>query len=188
MERRDAELRELHERALHGLEHAEELEPRASVRRRTASLRLWQYPARGAFSSWTVLSPRGLSAEGPPTLVREVVWDRFHEAARLTDPMEGRRRGFHRHPTLAVRDAEVDETELSQLMEQAKRISIPVVAIEECPGLDGVTCGLATDGFLGAVRLEWWCDGPREWRDLIAWAGEMQAFLSRCLDSSAAER
>jgi hypothetical protein len=62
------------------------------------------------------------------------------------------------------------------------------VRSDETIGLDGVSFGLETDGVLGSVRLRWWYRGPREWRDLVEWAGEMRAFLSRCLDRDAGER
>src|SRR5687768_7540879 len=102
---------------------------------------------------------------------------------RLLDPMEGLKRGFSTAPSLSVRDAVVHTGDYDVLLDEGSRLRIPVVGLEESLGLDEETWGITSNAFLARPCLEWWCDGPGEWRDFTDWVARLRNFLQRCLDT-----
>jgi hypothetical protein len=185
-EQREAEWAELEARALRLLEHAKEVEPREVIRRYGSVLRLWHYPAFGPQTTWTILTPgRKVQRDAGP-VVREVTWDRAADHERLFNPLEGLRKGFHGHPTLGLREALLPAVELGSLLEAAANLAVPVVLCTRpgVVGLDGEYFGLETYEASSSVRLQWWCDGPTEWRHFTDWFGQVRSFLAQHLDQA----
>jgi hypothetical protein len=185
-ERREEERAALEAQAFRLLEQAEELEPRMARQSRTLMLRLWHYPSFDAHRSWTVVTSHRTGAPPPYLLVREVTWDRLGDSRRLTDPLEGLKHGFHSRPSLAVRDAEIAPASLDSFLRTAPLLSFPIIGIGGPVGLDGESFGIECGDLFQKVRLEWWGNGPPEWRAFTAWAQEIRDFLARCCRVEAA--
>src|SRR5262245_37055394 len=156
MENRESEFYELRRRAIILLEGACRIEPQDPVRNLPPQFRLWHYPAFSAHKSWTIFKSRSQNSQ---SVVREVTWDFPADSARLADPLVGLKQGFHTNPTVVVRDGKLPDDEFSSLIEQGRRLNIPLIGIEERVGLDGLSSGIELFGF-DRVRLEWWCEGP----------------------------
>ena len=183
-EQREAEWAELEARALRLLEHAKEVEPRQVIRRYGSVLRLWHYPAFGPQRTWTILKPGRKAQENAGPLVREATWDRAADHERLFNPLEGLRNGFDSQPTIGLREARLPAAELRSLLEIAANLAVPVVLFPR-PGdvrVDGEYFGLQTYEASSSVRLQWWCDGPTEWRHFTDWFGQVRSFLAQHLE------
>ncbi len=164
-ENRPEELAELTARAHHILEHAEQLEPREVMSNFCPLLRLWHYPTFFDHKSWTIFCPIRSKRGNGSVPIREVVWVRKHDLPYLLDPLERIRQGVRPFPTIEVRDARVPARELYLLLAALAEAPVPVGGIKARWGLDGEMFGFANceSDFL-SVRLEWWGDGPDEWR------------------------
>ena len=167
-------------RAIILLEGADRIEPQDPIRNLPPQIRLWHYPAFSAHKSWTIFKSRSQNSQ---SVVREVTWDFLADNARLADPLVGLKQGFHTNPTVVVRDGKLPDDEFSILIEQGRRLNIPLIGIEQRVGLDGVTSGIELFGF-DRVRLEWWCEGPKEWRALTDWVKKFRVFLSDQIERS----
>lgn len=165
-ENRPEEKAELESRALWALEHPGQVEPREAVDRLQQMLRLWQYPAFDQYRAWAVFIPRREAlVDETRVLVREVIWDRLHDLQRFANPLEWLRQGFRAPPLLHVRDAEVAYSRVSLLLDDLARQPVQVAGMQTLIGLDGETFGFEyCASFLIRARLEWWCDGPAEWK------------------------
>ncbi|HEY7182082.1 MAG TPA: hypothetical protein VIC84_11715, partial [Blastocatellia bacterium] len=152
MESRQSEFNELRRRAIILLECADRIEPRRPIRNLLAEFRLWHYPSFSAYRSWTAFTPMPRS-QNSQCMAREVTWDFPADDARLADPLEGLKQGFHTDPTVVVRDGELPDHEFSVLIEQGRRLNIPLIGIEQNCGLDGETSGIELFDF-DRVRLE----------------------------------
>jgi hypothetical protein len=187
MENRPEERAELEARGLHALEHPEPPEPREWGQRFAPIVRLWRYPAFGAYTAWTLfaVTPRPGDREEPEVVhIREVTWDRPYDMGRFADPLEGVRRGFRAPPTIRERDGELPEGEWRAWRDGMARVAIPLVGVEGVVGLDGETFGIETyDGF-NVFRLGWWCDGPREWWPFVRAVGRLREMMEARLGPS----
>jgi hypothetical protein len=180
IENRQSEFYELRRRAIILLERADRNEPQDPIRKLQPQFCLWHYPAFSAHKSWTVFKSRSQHSQG---VVREASWDILADSARLSDPLVGLKQGFHTNPTVVVRDGKLPDDEFSSLIEQGRRLNIPLIGIEQRMGLDGETSGIELFGF-DRVRLEWWCEGPKEWRALTDWVMKFRGFLSDQIERS----
>jgi len=180
IESRQAEFSELERRAIILLEGADKIEPQVPIRGLLPEFCLWYYPAFSAHKSWTVFKSRSRNSQ---SVVREVTWDFPADSARLRDPLVGLKQGFHTNPTVVVRDGKLPDDEFSSLIEQGRRLNIPLIGIEQRVGLDGVIFGIELFGF-DRVRLEWWRQGPKEWRALTDWVKKFRGFLSDQIERS----
>jgi hypothetical protein len=180
IENRRFEFDELCRRARVLLEGADRIEPQDPIRDLRPQFRLWHYPELSSHRSWTIFkSP----LQNSQSVVREVAWDFFADSAPLVDPLVALKQGFHTNPTVVVRDAKLPDDEFSRLFEQGRHLNIPLIGIGQGWGLDGVTSGIELFGF-DRVRLEWWCEGPEEWRALTDWVKKFRGFLSDQIERS----
>jgi hypothetical protein len=176
---------ELEAHALRLLEHARELPPHESIRRYGSLLRLWHFPADGVQETWTVFTPGRKVPAGAPPLVREVAWDRRRDQQRLDDPAEQTKwRAGRRELSLGLREATLPEAELRALLAAGADLAVPIVLRGHAVGLDGEFFGLETYEVSPNVRVQWWCDGPLEWRHFTDWVAQLRGFLQRCLDQA----
>src|SRR5262245_5781501 len=181
IENRQDEVNELRRRAITILESADVIEPRDPVRSLLPEIRLWHYPAFSAHKSWTIFKSRSQNSQ---SVVREVTWDFLADSVRLTDPLIGLKQGFHTNPSISVRDGKLlNNDELSILIEKGRRLNIQLIKIGRRLGLDGEFSGVESYGF-DRMRLEWWCEGPEEWRSLIDWVVNLRNFLLKQIDDS----
>jgi hypothetical protein len=174
LEHRPKEMHETEERALSYLRDATTIPSAPPLTGYRLRFRLWHYPAFDAYRSWSVFE---LSRRREPAslLVRQVTWDRLHDCQRLRNPLLGLQEGFHSHPKIEVRDRPLDASELAARLAAAHSVSVPIVGRDRGITLDGVTFGYEEED--GSPRLEWWCDGPAEWREFTTWAREMMQWL-----------
>src|SRR5262245_23893922 len=180
MENRQSEFNELSRRAIILLEGADRIEPQDPIRNLPPQFRLWPYPAFSAHKSWTIFKSRSQNSQ---IVAREASWDFLADNARLADPLVGFKQGFHTNPTVVVRDGKLPDDEFSILIEEGRRLNILLIGIERGVGLDGEISGIELFG-LDRVRLEWWCEGPKEWRALTDWVEKFRDFLSNQIERS----
>lgn len=149
------------------LEHPKEIEPREPIRRYGSLLRLWHFPSHGLQTTWTILTPGKKAAEGSLPMVREVTWDRPADEKSLPGSQ----------PTIRVRDATLPLTEFQHWIEEGAKLAVPPLVFGHTVGLDGDYHGLETYETSPFVRMQWWKDGPPEWRHFIDWATTLRQFL-----------
>jgi hypothetical protein len=175
---------ELEARAQRLLEHPKDLEPREVIRLYGSLLRLWHYPVYGSQTTWTILSPGKKASPGSLPMVREVVWDRDADNERLFASAESLTRDTATQPTLRVRDAVLPAPMLDRFLAQGASLSVPVIVLAKSGGVDGEYFGLETYEVSPFVRLQWWCDGPTEWRHFTDWVTALRTFALRQLDQT----
>ncbi len=180
-ENRPEELAELEARAQHALEHAEQLEPREAVSDFCPMLRLWHYPAFFDHKSWTIFCPIGPNRGNGSVPIREVAWVRTHDLRRFADPLEWLKQGSRTSPTIHTRDARMPTRDIQLLLAELAKVPVPTVGIEVQWGLDGEVFGFedCAPRFLHA-RLEWWGDGPEEWRAFTQTVARLRTALQQC--------
>jgi hypothetical protein len=61
---------------------------------------------------------------------------------------------------------------------------IPVVGFSLYCGLDGTTYGIYIENYATTIELEWWCEGPEEWREFTSAVNKMQKFLKSQIEKS----
>jgi hypothetical protein len=149
------------------LEHPRDSEPREPLRRHAALLRLWHFPSHGVQTTWTILTPGKKAADGSVPMVREIAWDRPADEARPGEEL----------PTIRVRDAHLPADQVRYWIEEVMKLAVPLVVFNHVVGLDGDYYGLETYETSPFVRVQWWNDGPTEWRHLIDWASGLRRHL-----------
>ncbi len=174
VEHRHEEFAELERKALRALEEVGT--PPTFSRPPQMVIQLWMYPAFADYVSWTLFTDK----DGLNPVVRQVTWNRHYDVRRFTDPLDGLREGWHTEPTMVTEDAPLAIDEFLERMEAGRKIRIPLLeGAKTRIGLDGVRYGLQGLYGLSGWSLNWWEDGPEEWRELIKWAGEMRTYLSQ---------
>lgn len=173
----------LEARAQRLLEHAKELEPRQDIRHYGSQLRLWHFPAGGKQVTWTLLIPGKKVAPDSPPRVREVTWDHPADHARLYGA-EGALEPVNVQPTLHLREAALPQSETQRRLEVGRQLAVPLLVKGNRAGLDGAYFGMETYEISPFVKVQWWGDGPVEWRHFTTWVAELRAFLQNCLDHS----
>lgn len=182
IENREEEWAQLEARAFRLLEHAKEVEPREGIRRYGSLLRLWHYPAFEPQRTWTILTPGRKATPGTPPLAREVTWDRSADHQRMFGPPLGIEQGFGTQPSIRLREGVLPESGLHRLLEAGAHLTVPIINSGNQVGLEGEYFGLETYTVSPNVRVQWWCDGPTEWRHFTDWVGGLRSFLLSCLD------
>lgn len=181
MENRPAERELLQRRAEQALEDPASLEPSEPLLFARPQLRLWHYPAFFVWTTWMVFEQ---PANEHSLLARRVIWDSPYDHSRFSDPLEGVRQGFSAPPTLTVDDASTIDNALQPFLHELGRQPIPVVTPHPSIGLDGETFGFQSYGSSATIRLQWWHDGPKEWRPLIEAIGRIRDFLDSLFEAS----
>ena len=168
-EQPQSEFAELQTKALHALEH---VDAPVSFRRSYVALQLWEYPAFAKYISWTIFTDK----DGNMVL-KQMIWDRPDDTERFMDPIVGLKKGWHIEPTLTNSETSLDQSEIVRRITIANTIAIPLVGIKSTVRLDAVTYGLQIPASYNSFRLQWWCNGPEEWRELTTWAADMRTYL-----------
>jgi hypothetical protein len=86
---------------------------------------------------------------------------------------------------LVVADAPAPLDRWTPISLGLKQIRIsPAAPDSRTVGLDGVTYSLETGDFMGSIQIEWWCDGPPEWLELVEWARQYSDWVDDILESA----
>lgn len=129
---------------------------------------IWTYPSFEPSRSWSLI--RGKDAKPDTWLVRRVTWDRPRDYERASNPLE--RTAFMMDPdpkpTLQVLDASAGSEFAERFLARLGTLTIPSL-LASYGGVDGVVNGLETQH--GRLHVEWWCEGPPNWR---TFAGEVE--------------
>lgn len=175
-EKRQPEFRELETVAKRYLDQPTTIPGAPALDGWSQQLRLWHFPAFLAQRVWAVFQRRRPGDHTPDTMVRQITWERPADADRLLNPLQGLRRGFHKDPTVEVRDRLVDTVEFESRRALLHTISVSAFT-PAAVGLDGEFFGIELLGG-DTVSVEWWCEGPESWRELAAWSAEVRAWLA----------
>ncbi len=165
------------------LEHPKDLEPRDPIRRYGSLWRLWHYPPFAPQTTWTLLTPGRKAADGASPLVREVSWDRARDNERVFGSAGGEGVADPR-PSVRLRDGVLPVAELQHLIEEGGGLAVPLVVFARVVGVEQDLFGLETFEVSPNVRVQWWGEGPTEWRHFIDWVGAVRAFVGRHLDQA----
>lgn len=173
--RRDQALVELTVRAVKVLEQAETAGPASSIRGRRPKLRLWHYPAQGAYVSWTLFTPN--------PMVRELSWDRSGDSHKILEGEgDSLRRGGRLDPSVGLRDADVPPEELANLMKCASAIDLGQGVLQDkASTVAAFVFGLEGCAASARTRLEWSREVPPSLSEVADWAMLMRAFLRQCV-------
>ena len=177
---RDSAWAELVARAERLLEHPKDHDPRGIIRAYGSVLRVWRFPSFGVQTTWTILKPGPKAAPSSSPMVRELTWDRDGDQERAFDPGNASMPRW----TIKVRDGIIPPAELQRRFDAGALLSLSVVGCSNTVALDGEYFGLETYEGSPFARLQWWCDGPTEWRHFTDWVSELRTFLLRCLDGT----
>jgi hypothetical protein len=69
-------------------------------------------------------------------------------------------------PTIETAAVPIPSDDLRDLLDAFRGVTIPVGLSPPASGEDGVSFELLVGDFWGCCRLHWWCDLPKEWRQL----------------------
>jgi hypothetical protein len=170
----------LENQALWLLGHADQSPPVELLRGMALQLRLWQSPRSKARESWSIILPVR-EYRDRRAVVREVVWDRPADWKRTMTRIKSLKRRDILTPTVRIRDAEMDWTDLAPYLDAAGRL--PMSALGGAPLDSSGEDAFGLEGFrsLAHIRLQWTGRGPRGWRATISWFGRFRRLLSRAM-------
>jgi hypothetical protein len=166
------------------LAHVDQCPPREALRGMGLQLRLWRYPRSGPHLSWSLIIPvRDYRAR--PAVIREASWDRSADWQATMGPMNALKRRARLVPSIRLRDADVDWSDLAPFLDAAGRL--PVERLGTDPSLPSEEGGCGLEGFrsLAHVRLEWAGKGPRGWGATITWFEQFRRMLVRIMEERA---
>ncbi|APR75544.1 Hypothetical protein A7982_00890 [Minicystis rosea] len=119
-------------------------------------LRVERLPTQEDVShAWAVLGPDRKRAGSWP-MVRGVRVD--CEAAERGGP-----------EAVRIQDVEVAPALADAWLNELHAIHVLIGGFEEVMGLDGTSYTLSVQKLFTSSSLSWWCEGPREWREVVAW-------------------
>ena len=157
------------------LKHARDISPTSRVQGMGPLLRLWTYPARETYGSWTILVPVGSEQRSRP-MVREIVWNRRQDKRHLAAANRKRKVRTKLQPTIHVRDADISSEDLNPFLAAAACLFVPAKPLQDFLPLESIS-GLEGHGSLAYLRMEWQGPGPVEWADIILWVARLRNLL-----------
>jgi hypothetical protein len=143
-----------------------ELETRAMVHlRRSPDLDeasvivlIWRYPAFEPYQSWSLVK------DEDRWLIRRTTWDHPTDYQRASDPLKQAAFMIDRDPapTIEIVDVRTSTRFAEQIVERVSGLPVPSPLASDWVGADGAMNGIETQR--GEVHVEWWCEGPPDWR------------------------
>lgn len=120
-------------------------------------------------------------------VVREATWEQGKDEHRLMDLCRSHEAHSPLAPTISIQDAWVPRKEITQLLEKATTLTLPLVPVS---ALDGTPTDIATRGVdfcskedpLSRFSLEWSDLIPEEWNPVLKWLTKVHALLVTCLN------
>lgn len=133
--------------------------------------------------SWDVVRVFERGADPQLRLYRSV-WrmDIDHEV--FDSPEERAKHPETYRPTLETAWVLIAEDQLTAILNRFHTIHVPILVPNEMDGMDGIDYELTVGDHMFNVRLGWWCEMPKEWRELQPIANE----LVRLFESTWADR
>lgn len=114
-------------------------------------LHLWEYPSFESHTDWFILHDER-PVSGKRALVR-----------KITSWSEQTNKDTMDQVRFCITENTLDPEETETILSTLKDKSIIPFPSQTHIGLDGVMHGIQHDG----IKLEWWMEGPKEWRSLI---------------------
>lgn len=187
----------LHARAYHTLTHSFGLPPSISggpLFFGDPRVRLWHDPSGFCIDdlnpfTLTVFEPFTEGSISGRPVVREAVWLRHEDIARLKDQVDKSKEFAVIHPTFTVRDGEIPTREFSELLKEAESFRVPVVWLDHWDDCEVGEDGVNRKGFEffsrerppAVIGLHWSYDMPESWQPITKWFEKMREFLVGCL-------
>jgi hypothetical protein len=125
---------------------------------------IYHLPAHEDCTAWTVYEVPG----SRDYLLQTVIWRQAEDGRRMEDLMLGRGSNISPAPTLEETMRTLAANWFERQFRALASISLPLYA-QRTVGLDGESFGVH---IRSEFEVEWWCDGPPEWADLVRWTGE----------------
>jgi hypothetical protein len=112
-------------------------------------------------TGWSVYT-RGA---GKGCLVQKVCWRQRLDGERIRELMQGKVSSVSPAPTVDEATSSLDAGWLEKQLAALNSLRIPLYA-RGPEGADGESFGVLTTH---GIAIEWWCEGPEEWAELIRW-------------------
>lgn len=134
-------------------------------------LRLWENPSFDPTFNWLISEDR----EQDNYYVRQT---QSHRSYRQLVEKEW----FESAKHLIFKEAQLDRSELFNWLEKSKTLAIPMIGVKGPVGYDGVYYGFEYYIHDARCKIQWWGDGPKEWKPIIDWYHDFVAWLQSELD------
>lgn len=178
IENRSEEFQEIESKAMRLLENPNRLPKDAILKCYKQILRLWIYPSFSPYKVWIFNEPDFRTIKPNNIIIRQVIWDRNTDYQRLSNPLEGLKKGFHIEPNLEIKSVEIKKECFDEIFEELKQIQFPAFAnYGKTIGIDGISCGIETFDFTHTTNISWWSVYPKEWQNLVEWFEKTTDFL-----------
>jgi len=123
---------------------------------------LYHIPSFQDCTGWTVYQlPRSKDY-----LLQTVKWHQAADGQRIEELMQGQVASTSAEPTLTEATTPLDAAWFERQLAALSSIRVPLHT-NRPTGLDGESFGIHV---WNEFEVEWWCEGPSEWRDLVRWA------------------
>lgn len=123
---------------------------------------LFHIPSFADATGWTIYSNPREGGYGLQT----VTWHQRADRERMQRLMTGESAAESAEPTLRETFEAIDPGWVESQIAELSKIVVPLHA-KHSVGMDGESFGIR---MRGKFQVEWWCEGPEEWRELVAWA------------------
>jgi hypothetical protein len=177
VENRQEEWQMLESKAMQMLEKPRLLPKDAILKFYEPILRLWIYPSFSPYKVWIFYEPNFRTIALSNLIIREITWDRGKDYERLTNPLTGLKKGFDTEPRFEFKSFEIEKETFDRFFSELKQIEFSAFANYKMIGIDGVTSGIETIGFICNTRISWWSNYPKEWKNLVGWFENTTDFL-----------
>jgi hypothetical protein len=147
--------------------------------------RFWYAPSFEPIIAWTILAegfvydPTDRFFSKPEkTMVRRTIGGKYTSFSRFASEElreDSSRKGV-RVDNYCLKPHEFDSLNLY------RKFSFQVITTDSLSGLDGYYFGMQMLWGMETFQIEWWCEGPEGWREIIDWALQTTRFLSKRLD------
>jgi hypothetical protein len=132
--------------------------------------------------SWDVIQMA--AQEVTQTRLYRSCWRMDLDSQAMSSPLERLKHPHPFRPTIEVNWVLVDALQLEEILSKLHSIRIPLTFTNKQIGCDGTSFELAIGDFFCNARIGWWCDMPKEWKELQPVVIE----LERLFESSWATR
>jgi hypothetical protein len=122
-------------------------------------------------TGWTVYS----QGTHKGCFVQKVCWRQSLDGERMREFMEGNVASVSPSPTLDEATSALDASWLEQQLAALNSLRFPLYA-RGPQGCDGESFGVLAPH---VFAVEWWCEGPREWAELIRWTQDCIGYFER---------
>jgi hypothetical protein len=170
IENRQKEWSELEQNAVQMLDNFDLLPKESILKFYRPTLRLWIYPSFDFYKVWNFCEPNFKTTQPKNLKIVRASWNQNEDYQRLSDPIEGLKKGFETTPKIEVESIDFERESFEQLLSDLQKISFSAFAnYKNSIGIDGVRHGIETFDFTHKTSISWWSIYPKEWQDLVEW-------------------